>query len=53
MLCVINHLSSVLDEVCDRVADHRLIFLYGGAQDLGDLEFPAFSENGDDRSFSL
>ena len=53
MLRVVDHLATVFHQMGDGVADHRLVFRDGGAQNLGDLELPAFSENGNDGRFGL
>ena len=49
MLGVIHHLAAVFHQMGHRVADHRAVFLHRGAQDFGDLHFPAFAENRDHR----
>ena len=53
VLGVIDHLAAVLHQMGHRVADHRAVFLDRGAQDFGDLHFPALAENRDHRRFRL
>ena len=53
MLRVEDHLFAPSLQECDRVADDLEVFLEGDPEDLGDVEVPALSEDGDGRRFRL
>ena len=53
VLRIVDHLAAVLYQMGHGVADHRLVFRHRGAQDFGDLQFPAFSENRHHRRLRL
>jgi hypothetical protein len=48
MLGVVDDLLEVLEEVRDRVSDHRHVLLERGAERRGHVEVPGLAEDGDD-----
>ena len=51
MFRVVNDFPSILDEVANRVLDHRKVLFGRGPQNVGHMEKPGLSKNRHDRGF--